>query len=101
MRFKQNVIVIFNSRAQYTFARVDSIWKDIELEEAVLTSGVDGTHGPNSLHYQGRAWDFRLPKQVEKVMAALKLELGGADYDVLLEGDHIHIEYDPKLRRGL
>jgi len=52
-----------------------------------------------SLHYADRAIDLRsgyLSNEArESVVLALKRELG-KDFDVVDEGDHIHIEYDPK-----
>lgn len=63
----------------------------------VITSGSDGTHGPNSLHYCGKALDFRTNNlrgpQVHPIYLALKKALG-AQFDVVLESDHIHVEYD-------
>lgn len=66
----------------------------------VITSGRDGKHMAGSLHYVGRAVDLRsrdLGTDAIKVAVLndLKKELG-ADYDVLFEGDHYHVEYDPK-----
>lgn len=65
----------------------------------VITSGSDGKHGPNSLHYSGKALDLRTnslrPEQVHPVFVALKTALGG-QFDVVLEEDHIHVEFDPK-----
>lgn len=67
--------------------------------EVVITSLMDGTHKKNSKHYSGEAADLRIwafdPIQVKLVAEDLKKELG-KDYDVVIEGDHIHIEYDPK-----
>lgn len=70
----------------------------------VVTSGNDGTHGPHSLHYKGKALDFRtrhIP-MIDKlpIHAAMKAALG-AQWDVLLEyagmdNEHCHIEWDPK-----
>ena len=66
--------------------------------ELVITSAKDGKHGPKSLHYEGLALDLRsrdlAGRQVFVVMD-LKNALG-PDYDVVLEADHIHVEYDPK-----
>lgn len=66
----------------------------------VITSAFDGKHGPNSLHYKGKALDLRInnlrPEQVHPVFVALKAALGPGGYDVVLEQDHIHCEYDPK-----
>lgn len=65
----------------------------------VITSGSDGKHGPNSLHYKGKALDLRTnslrPDQVHPVFLALKEALG-EQFDVVLEADHIHCEFDPK-----
>lgn len=61
----------------------------------------DGVHGKNSLHYKGLAIDIRTKdvalSRIAGFITALKARLG-ADYDVVNEGDHIHIEYDPKRR---
>lgn len=65
--------------------------------ELVITSGTDGKHGTHSLHYKGLALDFRtwnLNGRETEVTAELKKELG-EEYDVVLEGDHIHCEWDP------
>lgn len=66
--------------------------------ELVITSAKDGKHGPKSLHYEGLALDLRsrnLNGREMFVVADLKLALG-PDYDVVLEADHIHVEYDAK-----
>lgn len=76
---------------------------DVYREKAgtvcVITSASDGTHGPNSLHYRGKALDLRTnslrPDQIHPVFVALKTALG-AQFDVVLESDHIHLEFDPK-----
>ena len=63
--------------------------------ELVITSGKDGKHGDNSLHYQGKAVDLRIWNVLETLVNRLKEHLG-PQYDVVLEKDHIHIELDPK-----
>lgn len=68
--------------------------------ELVVTSTLEGKHMEGSLHYQGLAVDIRI-KDVEKPeewAVAIKTALNSQDheFDVLLETDHIHIEYDPK-----
>ncbi len=67
--------------------------------ECVLTCGRDGVHMVGSLHYVGRAVDLRtidLAKAKElSLFKELKNRLG-KDYDVVLESNHIHVEYDPK-----
>ena len=65
----------------------------------VITSCSDGRHGPNSLHYKGMALDLRTsnlrPDQVHPVYITLKEALG-EQFDVVLEDDHIHLEFDVK-----
>lgn len=71
--------------------------------EPTITSGNDGTHHPNSLHYVGLALDWRtkdLPSRtatpvVQRLIRLLQEELG-VQFDVVLEDDHIHTEFDPK-----
>jgi hypothetical protein len=102
MKFKQNTTVIFNAQALTVFDAVDSTYKTVQGTEGTLTSGIEGAHSPSSLHYRGLAWDFRLPtlsSHNDKVIQALRTELTATYYDILLERDHIHIEYDPKMRR--
>jgi hypothetical protein len=68
-------------------------------KEFVITSGTDGTHSIGSLHYKGLAVDIRLPYLTPNAnkpfVEMIKLVLN-IDFDVVLEKDHIHIEYDPK-----
>ena len=63
--------------------------------ELVITSGKDGKHGDNSLHYQGKAVDLRIWNVLETLVNRLKEHLG-PQYDVVLEKDNIHVELDPK-----
>lgn len=64
-----------------------------------ITSANDSKHGPNSLHYKGKALDLRTrnlrPEQVHPIYTELKAALG-PQFDVVLETDHIHVEFDPK-----
>lgn len=66
--------------------------------EFVVTSITDGRHGVNSLHSCGLAFDCRTrhlsDDQKGQIHVQLKAALPG--YDVVLESDHFHIEYDPK-----
>ena len=66
---------------------------------AVVTSILDGLHMRNSLHYTGAAVDFQidLTADHEPWVAELRERLGLA-YDVIDEGDHIHVEYQPHNR---
>ncbi len=67
--------------------------------ELVITSLLDGKHMEGSLHYKGLAVDIRtsnLSGQTRPIAAARLKSALGAEYDVILEKDHIHIEHDPK-----
>lgn len=76
----------------------DSIYSKFG-RELVVTSIDDSVHGPTSLHPSGFAFDLRTSffriDQIAPVEAALKEALT-VDFDILYEGDHFHIEYDPK-----
>lgn len=76
----------------------ESVFQETE-SSMTITSLTDGKHSVSSYHYTGDAVDLRLPSTVtrDQLLAQLKKALG-TDYDVILEVDHIHIEYDPKPR---
>lgn len=67
--------------------------------DLVVTSANDSKHGRGSLHYALLAVDLRTrtlpvaerPKVRDEIAGAL-----GAEYDVVLEDDHLHIEFQPK-----
>ncbi len=68
--------------------------------ECTITSCVDGQHMVGSLHSKGAAIDLRtrhVPHAIElrQIVDRIK-ECLGAEYDVVVETDHLHIEYDPK-----
>ena len=62
--------------------------------EPVCTAGADGNHKVNSKHYVNDAIDLRLPPKsiVDNIIEDLKARLGNKFY-VLLEVDHIHIQW--------
>lgn len=73
-------------------------WERCQVR-CVITSASDGKHGPNSLHYKGRALDLRTNNVPRHALSALHADLKsalGPQFDVVLETDHIHLEYDPK-----
>lgn len=76
----------------------ESVYREEGLELTV-TSVVEGTHGAKSRHWSGDAFDCRtqeIPLDKQRLLAArIRSSLGG-DFDVVLELDHIHVEYDPK-----
>lgn len=68
-------------------------------KDLMITSCADGRHSQASLHYAGAAVDLRTRDLAEaekgQIVASLRAALGG-DYDVVIEQDHLHIEYQPK-----
>lgn len=72
--------------------------------ELVITSGTEpeANHKPGSLHYSGAAVDLRTRHMAEadkKRAADLLRARLGAEFDVVLEQTHIHIEFQPKGKR--
>lgn len=78
---------------------IETYCKAVEGEsyEITVTSAKDGKHMRKSKHYTGEAIDIRTRdmkyKQIVKNVLQLVLE---PCFDVVLESDHIHIEYDIK-----
>ena len=67
--------------------------------DCVITSVVDGKHSRASIHYSGGAVDFRIrdipPTLLSSITLEIKEALGG-DFDFILEGNHYHMEWQPK-----
>jgi conjugal transfer mating pair stabilization protein TraG len=72
--------------------------------DTVITSANDGEHMEGSLHYSGRALDFRT-KHAQGVMKGIHLaiqkRLAPVGFDVIWEAqenpnEHLHLEWDPK-----
>ncbi len=85
-----------NREIRRTLNVVDKIYIEESGEEAIVSSTDEGNHSPSSLHYKGDAVDFRLAKKnMQKIRIRLKKELG-IDYDIIIEGNHLHCEFDPK-----
>ncbi len=79
----------------------DKLYLSYGVEQGVVvTSIMDGVHKKNSRHYTGDAMDIRiwnLPDHISATRASSDLrEMLDHDYDVVLEKDHIHVEWDPK-----
>lgn len=67
-------------------------------QELVITSVVDGRHKRSSAHASGRAFDCRiwdLGDDAEVAVETMQRALS-EEFDVILESDHIHVEFDPK-----
>lgn len=83
---------------------VNDIFQQRSLE-CVVTSANDSGHSVASLHYSGKALDFRTRYEelngLEMIVRDEIREALGRDFDVVLEGvatpnEHLHVEYDPK-----
>lgn len=67
-------------------------------KDLTITSITDGDHKAGSLHHTGEAVDLR-SRDIDgtvlmQILTQLRAQLGGS-FDVVLEKDHIHVEYDP------
>lgn len=63
-----------------------------------VTSFDDGKHGEGTLHGKGRAFDFRIwyvEAVLREAMIARLAQRLGPEFDVILEPDHGHVEWDP------
>ena len=76
----------------------DAVYEKRGLD-AIVTSGDEGAHGSGSLHFVGLAVDLRTRTLEPGDRGNVRFELSealGEGFDVVLEGDHIHLEYQPK-----
>jgi hypothetical protein len=67
--------------------------------DCVITSVFDGVHKKDSLHDDGLAVDLRtrdLPPASVTIVAAQIRACLWRQYQVVVERDHMHIEFDPK-----
>ena len=80
------------------FPIIVAAYNDLDYE-CVVTAALDGTHSTRSRHYDGLALDLRTNhmKADHKVELAMNLTTAlGPEFDVILETDHLHVEWDPK-----
>ena len=82
---------------------IDGILSQYDVD-VVLTSGLDSKHGRGSLHFVGLALDFRTRDMAPDDLGPATLEIKaalGEQYDVVLEGNHWHVEFQPKIGNNL
>jgi hypothetical protein len=101
---KAGVVLPLTPEMKYAEQVVARVWAAYGMV-ATITSGTDGEHKDDSLHYIGLAEDFRthdIPSMEQKLsmVADVRAQLG-VNYDVILEylglsSEHMHVEYDPK-----
>lgn len=99
LRFKQGVrayglapeMLLALDRAAIVYQAFD--------KDCTVTSARGDRHSVKSRHYSGLAVDLRTRDltevQIRQIHEGL-IQALGPDYDVILEADHFHIEYDPK-----
>lgn len=78
---------------------VASVYEAFGYRPCRVTSGRDGEHKKGSLHYVGRALDFgfwNVPQSERANFAAAIRAALGEDFDVVMEENHYHVEFDPK-----
>lgn len=66
----------------------------------MVTAVTDSAHVGASLHYVGYAMDLRTKHVPVEKQEAVRAEIAARlspQYDVVLEQDHIHIEFQPKV----
>lgn len=96
LRFKEGVMVTFSKEVNAILAQAELTFQAYGYP-CICTSGTDGKHMVGSKHYEAKAVDLRSyhvsPEQLPAMMSELKDRLG-KDYDVVIEGDHVHVEHD-------
>jgi hypothetical protein len=84
----------------------EALWAIDRVEEVfnhngrhcTITSARGDSHSSHSHHYKGLAVDFRtrhLSETEKQKITRDVIHVLGTDYDVVLESNHLHIEYDP------
>jgi hypothetical protein len=67
--------------------------------DCVITACTDGKHGKRSLHAFGYALDLRTRRLTDVEVAEIAGQIAARlskEYDILIEDDHIHVEFDPR-----
>ena len=102
MRLKDSSVQMQGVRSEIIFALnvADKVY-DTYGKEMVITSANDGNHSTTSLHYAGCAVDLRTNYFENDVAKEVTTEIKNRlniDYDVIFEGNHIHLEFQPRRR---
>ena len=78
---------------------LDQVSNVVLGRRAIITAARDGFHSSRSFHYKGAAIDLRTrdiasQSKRREYRDAIAARLG-PQWDVILESDHIHVEFDP------
>jgi hypothetical protein len=104
MKVKEGVLLFgLHLEMRNAIITADKTYKEHGYEMEI-TSTTDGIHSPGSLHPYGYAIDIGIKvltsEQLIIILKQLEGLLNADGYDVILEKDHIHIEYDKILRKA-
>jgi hypothetical protein len=95
MKIKPGVILAgLQLPMRLVLMEANRIWSELG-QELAITSGLDGTHSPGSMHYYGYALDMRTRYFADggrEACSRLRSALPAA-YFVQLESNHIHVSY--------
>lgn len=98
MRIKDNKVRItgFTPELLLGLLIVNEVYKEYGAE-CLITCGAEGVHSVTSLHYSGNAVDLRRYADIdmEGLVRECKERLR-LHYDIVLEHDHVHLEYQPR-----
>lgn len=103
IRFETNVRIGIFSEELGKILRFASVWSERYKIDVVVNSWSDGKHSPTSLHPYDLAVDLDTegdrPADLKRLHTYLA-RWAGPQYDVLLESDHIHVEWDSRRQAG-
>lgn len=84
----------------YACGIVEMIYRANNLQFVVTSMTDSHDDRPKSLHLKGLAVDIRTrdipPGLLDQVFKSVQAVLNPKGFDVAPEGDHLHVEYDPK-----
>lgn len=99
MRLKAGVVLSVCASLARKLSVIEGVVAHVCDQELTITSGGDGKHMVGSRHYTGEAIDIRsrdMSEVQKKRVVAMLVAVLGSDFDVVLEKDHIHIEFHPE-----
>ena len=107
VRLKIGVTITVTAQLDRIMRMAEVVYNMVMGEQfsVVVTSGNDSMHMEGSLHYKNLALDFRTghswetplmsEEEAREIRDELKARLG-VGFDVVLEKDHLHCEYDSR-----
>jgi hypothetical protein len=97
--FKPNVVLDLEREMVIVLPAIERAHQKVGvIRGAYITSARDSVHGKGSLHPKGLAIDLRTRdlemSRIIELASEIKATLG-KNFDVVIEQDHLHVEYDP------